>query len=137
MVVLSACNSGSGTLYHGEGLMSLARSFMLAGASSVVKTSWEVNDETSVAIIDRFYYYLSRGYSKDEAMNRARLEYIRNNPPMCSNPYYWAAYEVGDNTPVTHNKRAYVIMVSIIVILAAGFAVFYLRWRRILPARTL
>ncbi len=138
MVVLSACNSGSGTLYHGEGLMSLARSFMLAGASSVVKTSWEVNDETSAAIIARFYYYLSRGKSKDEAMNLARIKYIRKNPPMCSNPYYWAAYEVvGDNTPVTHNKRAYAIMFSIIVILAAGFAVFYLRRRRILPARPL
>lgn len=138
MVVLSACNSGSGTLYHGEGLMSLARSFMLAGASSVVKTSWEVNDETSAAIIDRFYYYLSRGDSKDEAMNRARIEYIRNNPPMCSNPYYWAAYEVvGDNTPVTHNKRAYAVMFGIIVILAAGFAVFYLRRRRIFSARPL
>ena len=39
MIVLSACNSGSGTLYHGEGLMSLARAFILAGASSVVMTS--------------------------------------------------------------------------------------------------
>ena len=138
MVVLSACNSGSGTLYHGEGLMSLARSFMLAGASSVVKTSWEVNDETSAAIIARFYHYLSRGNSKDVAMNLARIKYIRKNPPMCSNPYYWAAYEVvGDNTPVTHNKRAYAVIFSIIVILAAGFAVFYLRRRRILPARPL
>jgi CHAT domain-containing protein len=138
MVVLSACNSGSGTLYHGEGLMSLARSFMLAGASSVVKTSWEVNDETSAALIASFYYYLSKGNSKDEAMNLARIEYIRNNPPVCSNPYYWAAYEVvGDNTPVTHNRRSYEVILSIVVILAAGFAVFYLRRRRIFSARPL
>ena len=32
MVVLSACNSGGGTLYSGEGLMSLARGFTLAGS---------------------------------------------------------------------------------------------------------
>ena len=138
MVVLSACNSGSGTLYHGEGLMSLARSFILAGASSVVKTSWEVNDEVSAAIIARFYYYLSRGKSKDEAMNLARIEYIRNNPPVYSNPYYWAAYEVvGDNTPVTQNKRFYAVIFGIIVIMAAGFAVFYLIRRRIFSARPL
>ena len=138
MVVLSACNSGTGTLYHGEGLMSLARSFMLAGASSVVKTSWEVNDEVSAAIISRFYYYLSRGNAKDKALNLAKIEYIRKNPPVCSNPYYWAAYEVvGDNTPVTYNKRIYPVMVSIFVILAAGFAVFYLRRRRIFSARSL
>jgi CHAT domain-containing protein len=138
MVVLSACNSGSGTLYHGEGLMSLARSFILAGASSVVKTSWEVNDETSAAIIASFYYYLSKGNSKDEAMNLARIEYIRNNPPLFSNPYYWAAYEVvGDNRPVTNNRRGYVVILSIVVILVAGFAVFYLRRRRIFSARSL
>ena len=47
MVVLSACNSGTGTLYYGEGLMSLARGFTLAGASSVIKTAWEINDEAS------------------------------------------------------------------------------------------
>jgi tetratricopeptide (TPR) repeat protein len=138
MVVLSACNSGTGTLYHGEGLMSLARSFILAGASSVVKTSWEVNDEVSAAIIARFYYYLSRGDPKDEAMKLAKIEYITNNPPLFSNPYYWAAYEVvGDNTPVTHNKRVITVMLCVFVILAAGFAVFYLRRRRIFSARSL
>jgi CHAT domain-containing protein/tetratricopeptide (TPR) repeat protein len=138
MVVLSACNSGTGTLYHGEGLMSLARSFILAGASSVIKTSWEVNDEVSAAIITRFYYYLSRGNPKDEAMRFAKIEYIRKNPPLCSNPYYWAAYEVvGDNTRVTRNKCFSVIIFSVIVILAAGFAVFYLRRRRIFSARSL
>jgi CHAT domain-containing protein/tetratricopeptide (TPR) repeat protein len=138
MVVLSACNSGTGTLYHGEGLMSLARSFILAGASSVIKTSWEVNDEVSAAIITRFYYYLSRGNPKDEAMRLAKIEYIRKNPPLCSNPYYWAAYEViGDNTRVTCNKCVSVVIFSVIVILAAGFAVFYLRRRRIFSARSL
>ncbi len=54
MVVLSACNSGTGTLYHGEGLMSLARGFILAGASSVIMTAWEVNDEISAEIIQIF-----------------------------------------------------------------------------------
>jgi CHAT domain-containing protein/tetratricopeptide (TPR) repeat protein len=138
MVVLSACNSGSGTLYHGEGLMSLARSFMLAGASSVVKTSWEVNDEASAIIISGFYHYLSREYPKDEAMNLAKIEYIRKNPPVCSNPYYWAAYEVvGDNAPITNKKSFSVMILSIVVIIAAGFAVFYLRRRRIFSARPL
>ncbi|MCX6328303.1 MAG: CHAT domain-containing protein, partial [Bacteroidia bacterium] len=138
MVVLSACNSGTGTLYHGEGLMSLARSFILAGASSVIRTSWEVNDEVSAAIITRFYYYLSRGNPKDEAMRLAKIEYIRKNPPLCSNPYYWAAYEViGDNTRVTRNKCVPIVIFSLIVILAAGFAVFYLRRRRIFSARSL
>ena len=65
MVVLSACNSGSGTLYFGEGLMSLARGFTLAGASSVIKTAWDINDESSAAIMTNFYYFPVKGKRKE------------------------------------------------------------------------
>lgn len=138
MVVLSACNSGTGTLYHGEGLMSLARGFILAGASSVVKTAWEVNDETSAAIIKRFYFYLSNGSAKDEAMRLAKLDYIRNNPPVYSNPYYWAAYEVlGDNSPVVQKYRTSLIILIILIVPAAAALIIYFRRRRIFSARSL
>ncbi len=137
MVVLSACNSGTGTLYHGEGEMSLARSFILAGASSVVKTSWEVNDAVSNAIISRFYYFLVRGYPKDESMSLAKIQYIRDNTPQFSNPYYWAAYEVlGDNEAVTCNKSTGLIIIIVVVLFAAGSAALYLRRRRSFPARS-
>jgi CHAT domain-containing protein len=133
MVVLSACNSGTGTLYHGEGLMSLARGFILAGASSVIKTAWEVNDEASAAIITRFYFHLSKGKTKDEALRLAKLEYIKSSPPVYSNPYYWAAYEVlGDNSQVTR-KVSFPVFILIILVLIAGTAltVIYFRRRRI------
>jgi hypothetical protein len=139
MVVLSACNSGTGTLYHGEGLMSLARGFILAGASSVIKTSWEVNDEVSAAIISRFYFHLSKGKPKDEAMRLSKLEYLKASPPVYSNPYYWAAYEVmGDNSPIAmNNKKIVLIITGLILILIAVLLVFYFRRRKIFPARSL
>ncbi len=139
MVVLSVCNSGTGTLYHGEGLMSLARGFILAGASSVIKTAWEVNDETSAVIITRFYFHLSKGKSKDEAMRLAKLEYINSNPPLYANPYYWAAYEVlGDNSPIARNNRNLVLLViSLILILVAGLLMTYFKRRRIFSDRSL
>ncbi len=140
MVVLSACNSGTGTLYHGEGIMSLARSFILAGASSVIRTSWEVNDETSAAIISGFYLYLSKGKAKDEAMRMAKLDYIKTNPPVYTNPYYWAAYEVlGDNSPVISNNREYALIILMIIIAVAGGSLltFYLRRRKTFSARSL
>jgi CHAT domain-containing protein len=140
MVVLSACNSGTGTLYHGEGIMSLARSFILAGASSVVRTSWEVNDETSAAIISDFYLYLSKGKAKDEAMRMAKLDYLKTNPPVYTNPYYWAAYEVlGDNSPVLSNNRESALIILMIIITAAGGVAlaFYLRRRKTFSARSL
>ncbi len=139
MVVLSACNSGTGTLYHGEGLMSLARGFILAGASSVIKTGWEVNDEVSSTIISRFYYHLSKGKQKNEAMRLAKLDYLRESLPVYTSPYYWAAYQVlGDNSPIAPNKtRTVIIIVSLIVILAAGSLLFYFKRRSIFSDRSL
>jgi CHAT domain-containing protein/Tfp pilus assembly protein PilF len=138
MVVLSACNSGTGTLYHGEGLMSLARGFILAGASSVVRTAWKVNDETSAKIISRFYYHLSEGRCKDEAMRLAKLDYLDASPPVWSSPYFWAAYEVmGDNAPVARDNSVPVLIISISLIVAAGILTFYLRRRRIFSDRSL
>jgi hypothetical protein len=138
MVVLSACNSGAGTLYSGEGLMSLARGFMLAGASSVIKTSWEINDETSTRIISRFYYHLSKGKEKDVAMRLAKLEYLKKASPAFTNPYYWAAYEVlGDTTRVATRKTGPAIALIFCVIVISGLVKIYLRRRRIFSERSL
>jgi CHAT domain-containing protein/Tfp pilus assembly protein PilF len=139
MVVLSACNSGTGTLFHGEGLMSLARGFFLAGASSVIRTSWEVNDEASAGIITRFYFHLSKGKSKDVAMRLAKLEYLKTNPPLYANPYYWAAYEVmGDNLPITQRRiNRDPIFIILILILVAGLTILYYKRRSIIRARSL
>jgi CHAT domain-containing protein/tetratricopeptide (TPR) repeat protein len=136
MVVLSACNSGTGTLYYGEGLMSLARGFTLAGASSVIKTTWEMNDEVSASIMTKFYFHLSKGREKNEAMRLAKLEYLQSSPPAFKNPYYWAAYEVlGDNEPVTRNSVVYII-IGLIVIISGGVVLFYFKRRRIVSDRS-
>lgn len=132
MVVLSACNSGTGTLYSGEGLMSLARSFFLAGASSVVKTAWEVNDEASSEIIKRFYYHLLFGKKKDKALREAKLEYLKNCPPALANPYYWAAYEVlGNVEPIRseNNIVTNLTIISIAVLISGALAVYFRRRR--------
>jgi CHAT domain-containing protein len=138
MVVLSACNSGTGTLYYGEGLMSLARSFTLAGASSVIRTSWEINDESSVSVISRFYYYLSKGKEKNEAMRLAKLEYLKKASPSYTDPYFWAAYEVlGDNAPVAHDRTGSYVLFSLLGIITTAGLLFYFRRRRIFSDRSL
>jgi CHAT domain-containing protein/tetratricopeptide (TPR) repeat protein len=137
MVVLSACNSGTGTLYSGEGLMSLARGFILAGASSVIKTAWEVNDDASSKIITSFYRYLSKGKRKNEALRLAKLEYLKSSSPAFTNPYYWAAYEVlGDNAKVTNNYLVMISTVSGLIVILAGGLFLYFRRRRIFSDRS-
>ena len=134
VVVLSACNSGGGTFYQSEGFMSIARSFILAGASSVIRTSWEINDETSAEIMTSFYKNLSKGKAKDEALRLAKLAYISGHPPEYTNPYYWAAYEVlGDNDPVK-NKHNLMLIAVIVIFLFASLFFVYLRRRKIFSA---
>ena len=118
--------------------MSLARGFILAGASSVIKTTWEVNDEASSEIITRFYYHLSKGKQKNDALHLAKLEYLKKSSPAFTNPYYWAAYEVlGDNAPVTRNNVLIVItLIGLIVILTGGGLLFYFKRCRILSERS-
>lgn len=132
MVVLSACNTGTGTLYHGEGLMSLARGFILAGASSVIKTFWDVNDDASAKIITDFYYFLSRGKEKDEALRRAKLKFLKSSPPTYANPYYWAAYEVmGEKEPIARKyTTSKVIVFGVLFLLSTGSLINYFRRRR-------
>ena len=134
LIVLSSCNSGTGNIYSGEGQMSLARSFILAGASSVVRTAWEVNDDSGSEIITQFYSYLSKGISKDKALQQAKLDFINNSTPAFRDPYYWAAYEIlGDNGPITKNDRI-VTIVTILILLSFAGLFFYFRRRRILSA---
>ncbi len=124
MVVLSACNSGNGKLYNGEGLMSLARSFILAGVPSVVETLWPVEDIPGSKIMGSFYRYLSQGKPKNTAMRLAKMDYINSTSPSFVDPRFWSAYSVmGDVSPV---KRIWWKEPPSILVLAIVISVIFL-----------
>lgn len=103
LVVLSACETGTGKLRRGEGIISLARAFAYAGAKSILTTLWEVNDARTAEIMDYFYKYLAAGKDKDEALRLAQLEYLKRKggTNVELHPYYWAAFiPIGDMRPI-------------------------------------
>ena len=55
LVTLSACETGLGKLTRGEGLVSLTRGFMYAGAARVVVSLWSVNDRATAELMTKFY----------------------------------------------------------------------------------
>jgi CHAT domain-containing protein len=55
LVVLSACDTGSGEAKAGEGVMGLRRGFVQAGAQNLLMTLWPISDETTVQIMLDFY----------------------------------------------------------------------------------
>ena len=100
MVVLSACETGVGKLYQGEGISSLAQGFFYAGAESIITTLWQVNDQSSAQFMQQFYAYLRQGMSKDAALRQVKLNFISEK----EDPYYWAPYvALGDMQPLTQD----------------------------------
>ena len=101
MVVLSACETGTGKLFKGEGIMSLGRGFTYAGARSLVMSLWQVNDASTAEIMRYFYAYLAKGMDKDEALRKAQLDFITAGDNQSAHPYYWAGFiAMGDMTPL-------------------------------------
>ncbi|MCB0642408.1 MAG: CHAT domain-containing protein, partial [Phaeodactylibacter sp.] len=92
LVVLSACETGIGEWQRGEGIVSLGRGFLYAGARSIVTTLWSVDDRSSSRIMEDFYKNLSLGYRKDKALQISKLNYLNQASPVKAHPFFWAAY---------------------------------------------
>jgi len=73
LVVLSACESGLGPLDSGEGLLGLARSFLLAGARSVVWSMWRIGDMESADLVEDLYRRLLDRMPRAPALRAAKL----------------------------------------------------------------
>ncbi|MBL4648645.1 MAG: CHAT domain-containing protein, partial [Aureispira sp.] len=106
LVVLSACKTGYGKYAQGEGIISLGRSFMYAGVPSIVMTLWELNDETSIEVVQSFYTGLANGLTKDQAMQQAKIEYLQNNTGFTAHPFFWASMIcIGDQQAIPLTQR--------------------------------
>jgi CHAT domain-containing protein len=91
LVTLSACETGFGQELGGEGLGSLTRAFLYAGAGSVVASLWSVADESTAELMTAFYRELRAGTPKDEALRRAQAGLLRGRH---RHPFHWAAFQL-------------------------------------------
>jgi CHAT domain-containing protein len=102
MVVLSACETGIGKLFQGEGQFSIARGFAAAGCHSILMSLWRVDDKSTAELMDYFYKYLKQGIAKDESLRLAKLDFINASNDLRAHPANWAAFiTLGDTEPLT------------------------------------
>lgn len=91
LVVLSACDTAVGPVEGEEGISTIARSFLLAGAKSVISTLWPIEDMYSYALMKFFYTHLAAGDPAPFALAEAKRDMLRMWGPRAV-PYYWAGY---------------------------------------------
>jgi CHAT domain-containing protein len=97
LVVLSACNTGgSAARTGGESLSGFARSFLYAGARSLIVTHWEIPDRETVGVMQGTFDRVSGGaLPYAEALRQGQLALL--DRPATSHPYFWGAFTlVGD-----------------------------------------
>lgn len=91
LVVLSACKSGLGQRIRGEGVNGLSRSFLGAGAASVLVSLWNVSDRSTSDFMTSFYREMETAkLSKAAALKAARRKMILGQK--YSHPYYWSPF---------------------------------------------
>jgi CHAT domain-containing protein/tetratricopeptide (TPR) repeat protein len=97
LVTLSACETGRGARLSGEGCIGLAHAFFQAGASALLVSLWQVDEEATSLLMQRFYTnWIAGGMTKAAAVQEAKAwlrgyEDARGRRPY-SDPYFWSPF---------------------------------------------
>lgn len=89
LVVLSACQTGKGSLESGEGLLGFAGAFLFAGADSVIVSQWNIVDQSTSRFMEDLYKSLTEGKPIPQALREAKVKMIHSE---YSHPYFWAPF---------------------------------------------
>lgn len=88
LVVLSACETGTGEVMNGEGVYGLQRAFTISGARNLIISLWKVDDATTQKLMTSFYTeWMKTGNLKASFIKSQKL--LKESHP---EPYYWAAF---------------------------------------------
>lgn len=88
LVVLSACETGLGTVHYGEGVMGLRRAFTLAGARAQLFSLAAVSDAGTVELITGYYQHLAAGQGHTASLRAVQLAMLQRGV----DPYTWASF---------------------------------------------
>jgi CHAT domain-containing protein/tetratricopeptide (TPR) repeat protein len=131
LAVLSACETGIGKEFTGEGVFSMARGFAYAGCPSIIMSLWRVSDKYTAPLMEAFYKGIKKGHKGKEALRTSKLQYIAESGEYNSHPSYWASFVfLGKDGQYFSSNRLILIfgsvflLITIIIVLVRRFPVF-------------
>jgi CHAT domain-containing protein len=91
LVTISSCHGAGSRTYAGEGVVGLAWAFLSAGADQVIAALWEVDDQSTPALMEQLYAGIRAGRSPAVALRDAKLRLVRAKN-VNRRPRYWAPF---------------------------------------------
>jgi CHAT domain-containing protein/Flp pilus assembly protein TadD len=93
LVVLSACETGAGRYYGGEGLVNISSPFIAKGVPLVVASLWPVDSRATAELMISFHKNRKAGHLPTaEALSLAQREMLASSEGRYRHPYYWASF---------------------------------------------
>lgn len=93
LVVLSACETGFGRYYDGEGMVGISRPFIGQGVPLVVASLWPVDSEATAELMTSFHRNRVKEHNTTAlALSVAQRQMLNGSDTRHRNPYYWASF---------------------------------------------
>ncbi|MBO9561548.1 MAG: CHAT domain-containing protein [Niastella sp.] len=137
LVVLSACETGNGKFYQGEGVFSFNRGFAALGIPAAITNLWKAEDKKTYALTTAFYKYLAAGEPADVALQHAKLEFMATSKENAL-PYCWAVPVLTGKVTVLPEQTttAWWLLLPAIALALIVVVVVYRWWRGRRAARS-
>jgi CHAT domain-containing protein len=112
LVTLSACDTGLGSGWFnripaGDEFVGLTRAFLLAGSRSVLATLWQVDDRSTLELMEGFYERLNpqgTALGRAQALAQVQRELKKSNEH--NHPFYWAPFVLVGQQDQPRNVRS-------------------------------
>ena len=98
-VNLSACETGLGKIYGGEGVVGLTQSFLIAGANGLSVSLWQVADKSTMKfMIGVNGLVQKKGFDYDKAITEMKRAFLSGSVDSAdrnksySSPFFWAPF---------------------------------------------
>lgn len=151
-ISLTTCESFNGEIIRGEGVKGMAEALMSAGAKRVIASFMKIDERSSSKIMLSFYENIKSGLPADEALQKAKIQFVREAHEDEKYPSFWGGLIlIGETAPIEiypgiDNRLLFWVTFftctfSVFFILAAGnfsnrifiCRYFHRLWQRLFP----